>query len=60
MGTQGLTRRTVLRTAALATTALAAPFVRSARAAEKVVPTGKMALAWHTNIAAALARPAAA
>jgi peptide/nickel transport system substrate-binding protein len=52
MGKTALTRRTVLRTAALATTALAMPFVRSARAAATVVPKGKMVLAWHTNIAA--------
>ena len=46
-----VTRRTILRTAALATTALAMPFVRSVRAAGNVVPSGKMVLAWHTNIA---------
>jgi peptide/nickel transport system substrate-binding protein len=45
-----LTRRTILKTA-LATSALSAPLVR-ARAAETVVPKGKMVLAWHTNIAA--------
>ena len=45
-----LTRRMVLRTAAAAT--IATPFVCSARAAAKVVPQGKMVLAWHTNIAA--------
>jgi ABC-type transport system substrate-binding protein len=45
-----LTRRTVLRTA-VATTALAAPFVRGARGAANVVPSGSMVLAWHTNIA---------
>src|SRR5271169_6331402 len=44
-----LTRRTVLRTAAVAA---ASPFARSVRAAATVVPTGKMVLAWHTNIAA--------
>jgi len=47
-----LTRRTVLRTAALATTALAMPAARNVRAAPTVVPKGKMVLAWHTNIAA--------
>ena len=47
-----VTRRTVLRTAALATTALAMPFVRDTRAAGNVVPSGKLVLAWHTNIAA--------
>ena len=47
-----LTRRRVLKMAALATTALAMPSVRSARAAGTVVPKGKMVLAWHTNIAA--------
>jgi peptide/nickel transport system substrate-binding protein len=46
-----VTRRTVLRAAALATTALATPFARNARAAGNVVPSGKMVLAWHTNIA---------
>src|SRR5215467_7859573 len=51
MGSEGLTRRTVLRSAALATTALAAPFVRGSYAAEKVVPSGSMVLGWHTNIA---------
>ena len=51
MGGEGLTRRTMLRSAALATTALAAPFVRCAYAVEKVVPGGKLVLAWHTNIA---------
>jgi peptide/nickel transport system substrate-binding protein len=44
-----LTRRTVLRTA-LATSALAAPLVRAASAAG-AAPSGKMTLAWHTNIA---------
>jgi len=42
-------RRTVLRIAALAAPAM--PFVRSARAAGSVVPSGKLVLAWHTNIA---------
>jgi peptide/nickel transport system substrate-binding protein len=51
MGTQRITRRTLLGTAAVAVTAIEAPFVRSAGAAEKVVPAGKMTLAWHTNIA---------
>ena len=51
MGSTILTRRSVLRTAALATTALAAPFGRAARAAGGVTPSGKMVLAWHTNIA---------
>lgn len=48
----GLTRRSVLITAAVATTALAMPFLRGARAAPTVAPKGKMVLAWHTNIAA--------
>ena len=47
-----LTRRTVLRTAALATGALAPPFACHVRAATTVAPQGKMVLAWHTNIAA--------
>jgi len=51
MKTAALTRRTLLRSAALAAIALPKPFVR-ARAAETVVPKGKMTLAWHTNIAA--------
>ncbi len=51
MGGKGLTRRTVLGTAALATTALAAPFVRGARGAGQIIPTGSMVLAWHINIA---------
>jgi peptide/nickel transport system substrate-binding protein len=51
MGSEGMTRRTVLRSAALATTALAAPFVRHTYAVEKVVPGGSMVLGWHTNIA---------
>ncbi|MBV8132480.1 MAG: ABC transporter substrate-binding protein [Alphaproteobacteria bacterium] len=46
-----VTRRTVLRVAALATTTVATPLVRGARAAGNVVPSGKMVLAWHTNIA---------
>ena len=45
-----VTRRTLLRTAALTT--LAGPFVRGARAAGEVAPSGNMVLAWHTNIAA--------
>jgi peptide/nickel transport system substrate-binding protein len=42
-----LTRRRVL----LSATALAMPFVHTTRAAEIVVPKGKLVLAWHTNIA---------
>src|SRR5438046_8213579 len=45
-----LTRRTVLRTTAMAAGVLAVPFVRGSRAAATVVPKGKMVLAWHTNI----------
>lgn len=51
MQTTTLTRRTLLKTA-LATSALAAPFVRAARAEAAVTPAGRMVLAWHTNIAA--------
>ena len=47
-----VTRRTLLRTAALATTALVMPFLRDTGAAGNVIPTGKLVLAWHTNIAA--------
>src|SRR5215470_11670526 len=43
-----LTRRSVL----LSAPALATPFVHTTRAAEIVVPKGKLVLAWHTNIAA--------
>ena len=50
MGNSSLSRRRLL-TSALATTALASPYVR-ARAAETVTPAGKMVVAWHTNIAA--------
>ena len=45
-----LTRRRVLGAAALLTAA--SPFVRSVRSSPTVVPSGKMVLAWHTNIAA--------
>jgi peptide/nickel transport system substrate-binding protein len=42
----------VLQTAALAAGGLAVgPLARVAAAADKVVPKGKMTLAWHTNIA---------
>ena len=52
MTTLGLSRRRVLQTAALTATGLiTGPFVRAGGAAEAVVPTGKMVLAWHTNIA---------
>jgi peptide/nickel transport system substrate-binding protein len=51
MGNGALTRRCVLKRAALATSALATPFVRSAYAAGDVIPNGSMVLAWHTNIA---------
>jgi peptide/nickel transport system substrate-binding protein len=44
-----LTRRTMLRAAALAT--IAAPFAHRAHAGANVVPSGNMTLAWHTNIA---------
>ena len=43
-----VTRRTVLQTA-LATTALAAPFVRRVEAADAVVPKGKLTLGWHRS-----------
>ncbi len=47
-----LTRRALLRSAALAASGVAAPFIlRTATAVAKVTPTGKMTLAWHTNIA---------
>ena len=46
-----LTRRTVLRNAAMTAGVPAVPFVRSSRAAATVVPKGsKLVLAWHTNI----------
>jgi ABC-type transport system substrate-binding protein len=46
-----VTRRRLLRTAALATTTLAIPFVRRSGAATGPAPAGSMTLAWHTNIA---------
>ena len=49
METTRLTRRAVLRNAALATTTLATPFVRAV--AKEAAPSGNMVLAWHTNIA---------
>ena len=48
MGT--LTRRALLKSAALAASGVAAPFVRRAAAAGGA-PAGKMVLGWHTNIA---------
>ena len=52
MATESLTRRRIIQTAALAAGGVAVPFVRAAGAAAGgVVPKGKMALAWHTNIA---------
>jgi peptide/nickel transport system substrate-binding protein len=51
MATAGLTRRRVLGTGIVAAGGVAAgPFVRRAGAAQ-IVPSGKMTLAWHTNIA---------
>jgi len=47
-----LTRRRALGTAALMMAGAVAPFPRRARAAEVVVPKGKIVLAWHTNITA--------
>ena len=52
MATTGLTRRRLLKSTALAAVTLPMPFVRGARAAATVVPSGKLTLAWHTNIAA--------
>ena len=46
-----VTRRTVLQGAALATAGLAIPFAPTVRAAGGVVASGKIVLAWHTNIA---------
>jgi peptide/nickel transport system substrate-binding protein len=51
MATTSLTRRFVLKTAALSGVSLGLPFVRPA-VAEPVVAKGKLTLAWHTNIAA--------
>jgi peptide/nickel transport system substrate-binding protein len=51
MGSHGLTRRTVLSTAALAPTAFALPLARGALAAGEVISSSSMVLAWHTNIA---------
>jgi peptide/nickel transport system substrate-binding protein len=52
MATASLTRRRVMQIAALAAGGSAMPFVRTAGAAAGgVVPKGKIAVAWHTNIA---------
>ena len=59
MGMTTLTRRTVLRTAALATTVLTTPFVRSAAAAA-VVAQGQDGAGLARQYRRALARPAAA
>jgi peptide/nickel transport system substrate-binding protein len=50
MGVGLLTRRQALQMAAIAAGGLAAPAVRRA-VAEAVTPTGRIVLAWHTNIA---------
>ena len=51
MTKKNLTRRTVLRTTALMMATAAGPFVRRAGAVGSVAPSGKLVLAWHTNIA---------
>src|SRR5260370_22722765 len=51
MSTEMLTRRRVVQTAAVAASGLTMPLVRRAGAAVGSVPTGRMTLAWHTNIA---------
>jgi peptide/nickel transport system substrate-binding protein len=52
MARASLTRRRIIQTAAVAAGGVAVPFVRAAGAAAGgVVPKGKIALAWHTNIA---------
>src|SRR6187551_303228 len=50
-GAAPLTRRTILSAAALGASGMPLAFVRGAGAAE-AAPSGKMVLAWHTNIAA--------
>jgi len=47
-----VTRRTIVSAAGFGATGLALAFVRGARAAGEAAPSGKMVLAWHTNIAA--------
>ena len=47
-----LTRRRVLQTAAMTTGSLAAPFLWRVGTANAAAPSGKMVLAWHTNITA--------
>jgi len=47
-----VTRRTILSAAAFGAAGLPLAFVRGARAAAEAAPSGKMVLAWHTNIAA--------
>src|ERR1051326_6676162 len=47
-----LTRRRVLQTAAMTAGGLTAPFLWRVGTANAAAPSGKMVLAWHTNIAA--------
>ena len=51
MDVEALTRRRLLKTAALAASGLAMPQLRRAGAAEPLAPQGRMVLGWHTNIA---------
>ena len=52
MAAARLTRRRVLQTTAMTAGGLAAPFVWRVGTANAAAPSGKMVLAWHTNIAA--------
>src|SRR6516164_8701539 len=51
MDAEGLTRRRLLQTAAVAASGLAMPQLQRAGAAEPLAPQGRMVLGWHTNIA---------
>src|SRR5438067_5137337 len=52
MAAARLTRRRVLQTTAMTAGGLAAPFLWRVGTANAAAPSGKMVLAWHTNIAA--------
>src|SRR6266403_2322648 len=52
MAAARLTRRRVLQTTAMTAGGLAAPFLWRVGTANAAAPSGKIVLAWHTNIAA--------
>src|SRR5256885_6624146 len=51
MAAARLTRRRVLQTTAMTAGGLAAPFLWRVGTANAAAPSGKIVLAWHTNIA---------